>query len=152
MEAFRQGKLAEPLVHECCSLSFKNPSKEKLNKTQAFNVGLVKSHYDSILAILPDAIAILHIATEVPNGVSRDSHIAKDCYKLVAYHGKLLDAGETVELSYEDNILVWGNGVMENKHKLEAGTIQESWNIVGDVLNGGRIKVIHVGTLAGDLL
>ena len=113
-----------------------------LNVTQAFNVGLVKSRHDSIEAVSPDAIAILQIATEVPNGVSEDSQLAKDCDKLVTYLAKVSNADESVELSYEGDVLYYESvAVMEYKHTSEAGTIQESRNIIGSVLNGGRIRL-----------
>jgi hypothetical protein len=48
VEAFRQGKLAEPLIHENVVAFLSSHSKGMLNITQAFNVGLVKSRYDGI--------------------------------------------------------------------------------------------------------
>jgi len=153
VEAFRQGKLAKPLIHENVVAFLSSHSQGMLNITQEFNVRLVKSRYDGISAVSPDAIAVLQIATEVPTEVAGDSKIAKDCENLVSYLGKLSDADETVELSFEDNTLYYKTVVvMEYKYKSEAGTIQESRNIIGNVLNGGRIKVICLGTAAGDAI
>ena len=115
---------------------------------QAFNDGLFKN-CDSI-----DAIAILQITTEVPNGVSGDSQIAKDCYELVTYLVNCQTQMRLLSLlSYEHDMLYFEMVVvLEYKHKLKAGTIQKLWNIVRNVLNGGMTKVIGLGTSAGDTI
>jgi hypothetical protein len=82
VEAFRQGKVAEPLIHDNVAEFIRIHTKGMILVSQGFNVGLVKSRDDKISAVSPDALAVLECATSLTPGVSKYAQIALDSEKL----------------------------------------------------------------------
>jgi hypothetical protein len=145
VEAFRQGKLAEPLIHNNVANFLVQHSKGMLSIPQLINAGLVKSRGDHISAVSPDAMAVLQCVTELPEGVSADSLISIDCLIIRNYLGSRDPDDDAIEAVFENNSLQFQTlATMEYKHKSEATSITETRNIVSKVLNGSRVRVLSL--------
>ena len=146
VEAFRQGKVAEPLIHDNVAEFIRIHTKGMILVSQGFNVGLVKSRDDKISAVSPDALAVLECATSLTPGVSEYGQIALDSDKLVAFLDMVVYADGAAELiRHDDGVTMYTLACMEYKHKSEASTIQESRNIISTVLDNCRVRVLTLG-------
>lgn len=145
VESFRQGLMAEPLIHENVVAFIKTHSREMITVVQAFNIGLVKCRDDHVSAVSPDAICVLECST-VPLATDDESQLASDVKKLSEFLSTSCEDNNLVEELQRgaDGIVHNFMSTMEYKHKSEAPTIQEARRIVSQVLNGRRVHVLNL--------
>jgi len=150
VEAFQQGRLAEPLIHANVASFINRHSKGLITIRQAFDVGLLKHRSNPILAVSPDAVAVLHVVGTLSDDISVESQLGQDHCKLIAFIFSeifVIDSYDPMEYPYHEIMCC-----MEYKHKSETATIQETRNILSTHLKGNRVRVLLLGDADDDEL
>jgi hypothetical protein len=142
VESFRQGNMAEPMIHQNVIPFIQTNTKGLIHVIQAFQVGLVKSREDHVSAVSPDAVCVMGCTT-VGLADDDDSKLANHVRKLSRY---LTTRTEGVEKVCDDSSGVVFNfmATLEYKHKSEARTQQEVRKICSQILKGQKVVVLDL--------
>lgn len=143
VESFRQGKLAEKMIHSNVVPFVNNNTSGLIYILQAFNVGLVKNREDHISAVSPDAVCVLGCTT-VGLSPNNESLLAASVRKLCEFLDTCdeVSVEKVVENSGGNTFNV--TATMEYKHKSEASTQQEARRIRSEVLREQKVVVLNL--------
>jgi len=144
-ESFRQGKMAEPLIHNNIQSFVSENTSALIKIVHLTTVGMTRSSDDGISAVSPDGVGVLQFSLldDIEDARTVEE---KDVVKLKKFFEVASNNTNTL-LKDESEGGIWKLVMvaLEYKHKSQPATIAKNQSIVSTVLNGRCVVVLNLG-------
>ncbi len=148
INAFAQGKKAEPFIHNAVKTYFTS-NFTHLKVKHLYTTGLVQKKNELLISASPDAMCIISYPKEIKQSKTNDYMALFQERNLISKFATFVtEMGANLKLEVNDTVEVVS--VIEYKHKSSIGTINTARNIVHEI---GKIKntiVLIIGTKPDD--
>lgn len=129
-DSFRQGRMAEPLIHESISTFLDSKTSGSIIISLMKEVGLIRSIDHSIAAVSPDGIAV--ITCSIDESINESVRLSN-----------LLNRSDHSLVNKEDQYISFVCA-MEYKHKSSIKTVATTQQIVSQVLMNKLVQIIDL--------